>query len=478
MEAKNLSQNPVLATQLDLQPDPLTKVRPVLRPNWPEPIAILGYGLEGKSTLQHLLRWGYKDIRILDRTAPKESPPGISVQFGEDYLVGLKTVATAIRSPGVRPFQPEIMEFQARGGILSSQAETVFSLRGTERIVGVTGTLGKGTCCSLLSAMLTQAGLAHQLAGNIGVPPLDTLESLRSEEWLVLELSSFQLSTLGQSPGMAIVLKTTSEHLDWHASQQEYWDHKGHLTRYQQPSQVCVYFEDSPGSAFIGGLGKGRKIPFGERAEIRISESSIHWPQASLHLDLQDTQLFGAFNLQNLAAAATAALEMGASAENIREAARHFSPLEHRLEFVGTFNGVSFFNDSYATRPDATLGVIRALRGQTTGLILGGSEKYADFHELALGLQQETHVHALALIGQTAQRLESELSACGVLQNRPYRLCLSLEEALEFLRSQIKTGAILLSPACASFGLFANYKDRGYAFKRLVLENTNLGTKR
>ncbi|MCD6024961.1 MAG: UDP-N-acetylmuramoylalanine/D-glutamate ligase [Fibrobacteria bacterium] len=445
---------------------------------WREPIAVLGYGAEGKSTLAHLRRWGYKDIVVLDKAAPAEPlPQGVRGVFGAAYLEALAGIKTAFRSPGVRPFVPEIEAFRDRGGALTSQVEAAFALLGRHRIIGVTGTAGKGTCCSLLSAMLQEAALPYRLAGNIGVPPLDALYGeggLEARAWLLLELSSFQLSTLAESPRLAVALRTTSEHLDWHASRDEYWDHKANLTRFQEPGDACVYFADAEGSREIGLRGRGRKIAVGAgaSADVRLTEDAVDWPAGGVRISLDETRMTGAFNLENVGAAAAAARELGASPAAVRAGARAFSPLEHRIEFVREIEQggrrVRYYNDSYATRPEATLAAVRALNRGDVGLILGGSEKFADFSEMAAALAGAPHLRAVALIGQTAPRLEEELRRAGALAGRAWRRCESLEEALEFLRGEIAAGAILLSPACASFGLFANYKERGYAFKKLV----------
>jgi UDP-N-acetylmuramoylalanine--D-glutamate ligase len=462
---------------------------------FPEPVAVLGYGVEGASTVRHLRRHGYREIVVLDRAAPASSPgssdsanalpEGVLGIFGTDYLKALgpdTKIRTVFRAPGVRPFVPEIEGFVARGGKLTSQVEAAFSLLGRHRIAGVTGTVGKGTCCSLLAAMLDAAGIPYRLAGNIGVPPLDAVENLPDDALLLLELSSFQLCTLRESPALAIVLRTTTEHLDWHATQREYWEHKANLVRFQEVEDVCIYFADTEGSAWIGNLGAGRKIPVGQgsqgdntdAAAARLTDTEAVLKNigtrrggSSLHIPLSETQMTGSFNLENIAAAASAALELGASVEAVRAGARAFAPLEHRIEFVRETNGIRYFNDSYATRPEATLAAVTAFH-DPLGLILGGSEKFADFSELAKALAQQSHLRAIALIGQTADRLESELRAAGAFKSRVFRRCDGLADAVEFLRGEIKSGAILLSPACASFGLFANYKARGKAFKKIV----------
>lgn len=496
---------------------------------FPEPVAVLGYGVEGRSTVRHLLQRGYRDVVVLDREVPSEAlPEGVRGVFGARHLDALDTldtldaadappIRTVFRAPGVRPFVPALEAFVARGGLLTSQVEAVFALLGGARIVGVTGTVGKGTCCSLLSAMLTAAGMPHRLAGNIGVPPLDALSdftgehALPADAVLLLELSSFQLCTVRESPRVAVVLRTTTEHLDWHADRTEYWDHKANLVRFQKADDVVVSFAGAEGSRWIGALGAGRRVTIApgedaagiagsvagrtglasggaERAPeevVRLSATEAVWDRRDFRLALTDTNMTGAFNLENIAAAAAAAFALGVPETAVRAGARQFAPLEHRIEFVRAHAGIRYFNDSYATRPDAALAAVRAFRGQSApapdslagageddgaplGLILGGSEKNADFSELAHALKEETHVRAIAFIGHTAARLEAELEAAGALAGRAHRRCDSLEEALEYLRGEIRAGVILLSPACASFGLFANYKERGKAFKRLV----------
>ncbi len=466
-----------------IQPiDPIDLGSPIdWKTRFPEPVAVLGYGVEGASTVRHLLQNGYRDLVVLDRAAPASPlPEGVRGVFGPDYLAALgqdSGIRTVFRAPGVRPFVPEIEAFVARGGLLTSQVEAAFTLIGPARIIGVTGTVGKGTCCSLLSAMLGAAAIPHRLAGNIGVPPLDALDGLPQNALLLLELSSFQLCTLRESPALAVVLRTTTEHLDWHASQEEYWQHKANLVRHQQVGDACVFFADVPGSAWIGTLGAGRKIPVGQspvgtlshlpKHGPRLTGDTVVWEERGLQLALSETQMTGTFNLENIAAAAAAALVCGASVEAVRAGARAFAPLEHRIEFVRALNGVRFYNDSYATRPEATLAAVGAFH-EPLGLILGGSEKFADFSAMAAALVEQPHLRAIAFIGHTAARLETELGAAGALAGRAYRRCEGLEDALKFLRSVLSEGSILLSPACASFGLFANYKERGKAFKNLV----------
>jgi UDP-N-acetylmuramoylalanine--D-glutamate ligase len=446
------------------------------RPEIIEPIGVLGYGVEGVSTCKYLLDRGFSDITVFDRKAPSGLDArirfhGAEGSGGSGYLSGLASMRTVFRSAGVRPDLPEIAAFLRQGGTLTSQTGLAFALAGRENIIGVTGTVGKGTCCSLLADMLAEADIPARLGGNIGVPALDLAASLPAGEKLILELSSFQLSALAQSPAYAAVLRTTTEHLDWHPDRAEYWLHKSRLVSEQSEGDVLSYCADAEGSAWIANRSRARKIAFGTDAEVRVDDREARWTKRGFKVPLAATRLKGAFNLENIAAAGTLALELGAEPRHVVAAAMAFKGLEHRLEFVRERNGVAFYNDSYATRPEASLGAVKALKDAPLGLILGGSEKHADFAELAASLAAAAHVRAIALIGQTSERLASELRAAGIAVSAggpDIRLCATLEEAVEFLLARIDAGAIALSPACASFGMFENYKERGKAFKRLV----------
>ncbi len=466
-----------------------------------EPIGVLGFGVEGMSTCKYLLDRGFTDITVFDRKAPQgldarvryhgagggettQNRTGPSGTVGSatevNYLAGLHAMRTVFRSAGVRPDLPELSAFAARGGTLTSQIGLAFALAGRERIIGITGTVGKGTCCSLLAAMLAEADIPAKLGGNIGVPALELAAALAPGEKLILELSSFQLSALSQSPAHAAVLRTTTEHLDWHPDREEYWLHKSRLVSGQQQGDVLAYCADAEGSAWIAARSRARKVAFGPGAdaEIRIDDKEARWIKRGFKIPIAAMRLKGAFNLENIAAAGALALELGAEPRHVVAAAMAFKGLEHRLEFIRERNGVAFYNDSYATRPEASIGAIHALKEAPMGLILGGSEKHADFAELTAVVAAAGHVKAVALIGQTADRLGAELRKAGIGESpaeggiattdTDVKACDTLEAALEFLMARVGKGAIALSPACASFGMFENYKERGKAFKRLV----------
>lgn len=436
-----------------------------------ESIGILGYGVEGRSSLQFLKKQGYHNIYVLDKVEPLDLPA--DVHFVGDFKAGIpKNIKTLIRSAGIRWDHPELIAFEKKGGILTSQVELFFDLVPSKNTIGVTGTLGKGTCCTLLHQILKNAGRDVYLGGNIGIPALELLNSMTPYSLAVLELSSFQLSTLRRSPHIGIILKTTSEHLDWHLSQEEYVASKSHLVRYQKPIDWTIYYQDQPASVQIAQSSPGKKISVGTQGDLLISKNS--WTLSGKTLWLKEHAFQAHFFLQNAAAAAAAAQTLKVDDSVIEETCQSFVGLEHRLEFCGQSSNHVFINDSYATRPDATIGALEALSqkpSHSVGLILGGSEKNADFTSLVEQISQQQSVHSVALIGHTAPRLQQMLAEHAQKQGeQPKNMSTlpSLEEALSFLLTHIPTGTILLSPACASFGLFKDYKHRGAVFKEWV----------
>lgn len=433
-----------------------------------EPVGILGFGVEGQSTLRYLISQGVRRIAILDRNEVSltdlPTDAAIEVFGGDRYLDGLAHCKTVVRSAGVNPLQRPLFEFQMNGGRLTSQIELFFERCRSRRIVGVTGTLGKGSCVSMIAHCLDALGVANRLGGNYGVAALDLLSDENPEQVNVLELSSFQLMTLPASPPVAVVLKTTSEHLDWHRSVEEYRDAKANLVRWQKPGDVCIYNADAEGSAWIATQGGARKWTFGASGDVTVA--SDHLLCEGHRLDLVDCAAKGVHQLENMAAALLALKALGLSVPACMEALKSYHNLKYRLQYDGEKGGIAFYNDSYATRPEAAIAAARSM-DRPFALILGGSEKHADFTELAKVLVKLPLMRGIALIGQTAGRLRMALDAekCAV----PLVDHAGLEEAFAWSCQLVGSGgAVLMSPACASFGLFANYKVRGERFDALV----------
>jgi UDP-N-acetylmuramoylalanine--D-glutamate ligase len=449
-----------------------------------EPVEIVGGGVEGQSTARFLLGAGFERVTLRDRDPDITVPEGCDRRCGADYLFGLPAKGTVVRSAGVRSDLPELAEFASRGGQILSQLPIFLALyQGSlgGRVVGITGTFGKGTVTTLLSGMLHVAGIEHVVGGNIGTPMLDLLLQDPVPETALLELSSFQLSDLAAPrslpaglkredfcPRVGVSGRVTIEHLDWHRDQIEYWNAKARLCEEQSDTDHAVFLSSDPGSVFVGMAGSGILHSVGEAGELVPGTDAIRDGEGQILLHRSEMKVPGAFQLVNTSLAWVAARILGASDEACRSGAIGFVGLPHRLQFSGEKDGVRFYNDSYATRPEATLAALEAVSDRSVALILGGSDKGIEFDALAQGLKAARNLKFVALIGATAPPLRKALERDG----RPHFLLIDfphLPEAFEACRKAMTGGGnVLLSPACASFGLFKNYKERGEAFLALT----------
>lgn len=432
------------------------------------PVGILGFGIEGKSTLRYLVRKGIREIVVMDKNPVElpELPADVHVKIfsGEKYMDGLKNAVTVVRSAGVYPLQKEIFHFQMNGGALTSQIEIFLKETKSRSVVGVTGTLGKGSTVSMIRHALNACGIPSEIGGNFGVPALDLLENETPDRISILELSSFQLMTLPVSPHVAVVLRVSTEHLDWHKSVEEYRDAKANLVRWQKRGDFCVYIRDAEPSAAIARESGAQKLCYGSRdADAVFSSDSLKIDGCTLKL--ADCKKIGSFQLENMAAALLAVKVLGADVPTALQSLKNYESLKFRMEFKGEKKGIVFYNDSYATRPDATMAAVKSMN-RPFALILGGSEKNADFSELARTLAGIKNLKRIALIGATAERMQDALRQ--VETSMPMKIFSGLDEAFADACSVGNGGAVLLSPACASFGLFKNYKARGEAFDKLV----------
>jgi UDP-N-acetylmuramoylalanine--D-glutamate ligase len=451
-----------------------------------EPVGVFGIGVEGRATINYLRAHNIGNITALDLKQTPDLPEGVASVFGPDHDKRLTRFATIFRSPGIRPDHPSLFEARVEGRRITS-AISLFLEECPAPVIGITGTLGKGTASALTHHLLQAAGFTVHLGGNIGKSPLEFLDEVKPDHRVVLEISSFQAMDATASPHIGVVLKTTSEHLDWHTDLQEYRAAKSHLFAHQTPSDKLIFNMDAEGSAEVALPSAAQKIGysmtrplemgmfFDGRRLIRCEDSK----KTPLDIRPDRVRLPGMFNLENIAAAAAAALEAGASLDKICPAAESFEGLPHRLQFVTEYNGVRFFNDSYATRPDATLGALASFRDVPLALIMGGSEKFADFSELADAVRNHPTIQYAALIGQTATRLEEALHQRGPCRVRT-EIHEGLESAMEAATDAVSAegGVVLMSPACASFGLFPNYKVRGERFiaaAQAILEKRRVG---
>jgi UDP-N-acetylmuramoylalanine--D-glutamate ligase len=404
--------------------------------NFPGKVAILGYGLEGQDLEKHLKSQGITPV-VLDR------------RFDKNYLTRLTEFEIIYRSPGVYRFLPEIVKAE-KSGVKVSSAIKLFFEKCPGKIIGVTGTKGKGTTCSLIYEILKSAGKDVYLAGNIGKPYLELLSKLTKDSLVVLEMSSFQLIDMEVSPNISVVLNITSDHMDWHKSQKEYVDAKKNIVSHQDKNDWTLVSDEYALSRNFGKLTRGRVIKF--------SKDSLGKEFK------QNLLLRGEHNLENIAAAVEVSKLLKINQDIILKTVRGFKGLEHRLELVGTINGRSFYNDSFATSQQPTIAAIKSFSEQVT-LILGGSDKGLEYSELRREIESMDNIKSLILIGDMGEKIGGGISGKNIFNLGKSTMDEIISKAYEVTP---EGGVILFSPASASFDMFENYKDRGNQFKAAV----------
>lgn len=358
-----------------------------------------------------------------------------------DKFANLQRFDLIIRSPGVYRFRPEILQAQKAGVEISSKTKLFFDLCPCP-IIGITGTKGKGTTATLIYEILKAAGKKVYLGGNIGTGVFNLLENLTKDSWVILELSSFQLIDLTKSPHIAVVLIVTSEHLNWHKNTKEYIDAKRNIVSHQKPDDFAVVNRDYPNSVVIGKAATGQ-VTWVSGKDINLS-----------------TRLRGQHNKENIAAAVAVAKIVGVAYE---EVVKDFRGLEHRLEEVATINGVAFFNDSFSTVPETTIAAIKSFV-EPEILIVGGSSKNSDFTQLGTVISRTPNIKAVMPIGVEGERIKKLLSGVKILPAGK-----TMAEIVKIAYNNAVSGdVVLLSPACASFDMFKNYKHRGKQFKHEI----------
>ena len=429
-------------------------------------IAIVGFGLEGKAAYDY---WRDKgSITVCDRADITSLPESVKSQTGPDYLKGLEQYDLIVRSPSVKPSDIA----QANGGVailikVTSCTNEFFKVSPTQNIIGVTGTKGKGTTSTLIAKMLEASGKRVYLGGNIGVPALDLLkQNIGSDVWVVLELSSFQLIDIKYSPHIAVCLMVAPEHQDWHSSIEEYYEAKSQLFRYQETDDLAIYYANNPDSMQIASAGNGVKLPYYENPGAVIDNGFVSIEGHAI-CEVSEFKLRGKHNWQNICAAVTAVWQVDHNIEAIRQVLTSFSGLEHRLEYVSQIDGVSYFDDSFGTTPETAMVAIEAFN-EPKVVILGGSDKGACYDALAQCVAKN-NVRKVILIGNQGPAIETALNNAGFSETVLGGT--SMNEIINTSRSNAQPGdVVLLSPGCASFDMFKDYKDRGNQFKQVVRE--------
>jgi UDP-N-acetylmuramoylalanine--D-glutamate ligase len=444
-------------------------------------VAIIGIGVSNQPLIEALLQQGIavtacdrKTREALGEEAAHLEQMGAHLQLGRDYLKGL-CQDVIFRTPSLRPDVPELIAAARSGSTITSEMEVFVEVCPCP-IIAVTGSDGKTTTTTIISELLKRAGKKVHVGGNIGHPLLTEAGTMHPDDVAVLELSSFQLMTMQHSPHIAVITNLAPNHLDIHRDMNEYIAAKENIFTHQSAQDIAVFNYDNLITRKLSAKANGhvrlfsRKEELGDGVFLREDQMiSRHDGMERKVLDVKDIQLPGVHNIENYMAAIAAVDGLVPDAV-IRDFAREFSGVEHRIELVRTLRGVRYYNDSIASSPSRTIAGLRSFQ-QRVILIAGGYDKRIPFD--VLGPEVVEHVKLLILCGATAEKIrQAVIKAPGYHTGNPEIIMVDdFGKAVEIAAARAEAGDVVtLSPACAAFDQFKNFMERGKTYKSLVMK--------
>ena len=440
-------------------------------------VAVCGIGRNNLPVIEQFVSFGARvfacDKRTreeLGETADKLEASGVTLHLGETYLDHLSDMSLILRTPGMKPYLPPFEAARAAGIPVTSEMELFFEYCPAP-IYAVTGSDGKTTTTTIIAGLLEASGKTVYLGGNIGRPLLPLIEDVTERDVAVVELSSFQLTRMTQSPHVAVVTNVAPNHLDWHADMQEYIDAKRNLIAYQTAADRAVLNADNETTAqFADTAPAGQVFRFSrltpqsegawlnEQGVLCLSHDGVTTPVVAS----SDILIPGVHNVENYLAA-IAAVWGEVAVSTIVDYARTFGGVAHRCELIRTRRGVRWYNDSIGSSPSRTIAGLRAFDRKVI-LIAGGYDKHIPYAPLG-EVAADTVKHAI-LLGATAPAIETAIRANSDL---PITRVSTMEEAVAAADRLAQDGDIVfLSPASASFDMYKNFEERGDHFRTLV----------
>lgn len=448
-------------------------------------VGLIGVGVSNLAVIEYLYKLEAeiilydKNTKLLEEY-PKLKEMKVRCFLGEDYLDNLKDLDYIFRSPGVKPFYKQIEEAGNQGTIITSEIEMLIHLAPC-KIIGVTGSDGKTTTTTLVSAILKKAGYKVWTGGNIGVPLFTKIDEIKKDDIIVLELSSFQLMTLKESPDISAITNISPNHLDYHRSYEEYIMAKSNIFKNQKRGGLLVLnlenefskrYKDEALSLdkekdirFFSSVNKVNNGVYFENNEIISTINGIR----EKIIDKEDINIMGIHNIENIATA-IATVKTLVSAENIKETVKEFKGVEHRMELVREINGVRWYNDSIGTSPSRTIAGLKSFDRKII-LIAGGYDKNIPYDDIGIYILDK--VKHLILMGDTKTKIEQAvLNEANKNSQKTDINIINLETMEECVKAAndiaTKEDIVVLSPASASFGMYKNFEIRGKHFKELV----------
>ena len=437
-------------------------------------IAVFGLGVSNRPLVRLLLEFGC-DVMGCDRT-PREKldaevleleAAGCKLSVGDGYLDHLDA-DLVFRTPGMHPGNPALEDLRSKGAEVTSEMEVFFEVCPCT-ILAVTGSDGKTTTTTLISEMLKAAGKTVWVGGNIGAPLLPRVREMNPEDYAVVELSSFQLMDMKRSPHIAVVTNLAPNHLDIHKDMDEYVEAKKTIFRYQGREDILVVNADNAITVSFKGNGVTKTFSRqGRDAYVRVVGDTITRGGVPV-LKKGDILIPGEHNVENYMAA-IAAVDGLVDDETIRQVAKTFGGVEHRIELVRVKDGVRYYNDSIASSPSRTIAGLRSFPEKVI-LIAGGYDKHIPYD--VLGPEICAHVKLLVLGGATGPKIRAAVEDCPDYRPGCPEIvdCVDFTAAVKAAAAAARSGdVVLMSPASAAFDQFKNFMARGKYFKDMVME--------
>ena len=440
-------------------------------------ITVIGIGISNLPLIKYLVSLG-ANVTACDRRSAEDlgenytelEKLGVKFNLGDGYLNNLSG-DMIFKTPGMRYDVPELLKAKENGSIVTSEMEVFFEVC-PSHIIAVTGSDGKTTTTTLIHKMMTDAGYKTWLGGNIGNPLLTDTEKMKENDWVILELSSFQLHTMRKSPEIAVITNISPNHLDMHKDYKEYIDAKKNIMLYQNEGDTLIVNADNQVTADIGKSANGAVKYFSRNgmADVYLDGNIIKRGIVEI-LNIKDIKIPGMHNVENYMAA-IAAVSGLVSKEVIVNVAKTFGGVEHRIELVRTLDGVKYYNSSIDSSPNRTINTLRVFPNKVI-MIAGGKDKGIPYDEIGPALAE--HVKVLILIGATSDKiqeaLDAEINKTGNGKDIEVIRATSYEDAVNTARSKAHDGdVVLLSPASTSFDMVRNFEERGNLFKKIVNE--------
>lgn len=440
-------------------------------------ITVIGIGISNLPLIKYLVSLG-ANVTACDRRSAEDlgenytelEKLGVKFNLGDGYLNNLSG-DMIFKTPGMRYDVPELLKAKENGSIVTSEMEVFFEVC-PSHIIAVTGSDGKTTTTTLIHKMMTDAGYKTWLGGNIGNPLLTDTEKMKENDWVILELSSFQLHTMRKSPEIAVITNISPNHLDMHKDYKEYIDAKKNIMLYQNEGDTLIVNADNQVTADIGKSASGAVKYFSrnDMADVYLDGNIIKRGIVEI-LNIKDIKIPGMHNVENYMAA-IAAVSGLVSKDVIVNVAKTFGGVEHRIELVRTLDGVKYYNSSIDSSPNRTINTLRVFPNKVI-MIAGGKDKGIPYDEIGPALAE--HVKVLILIGATSDKiqeaLDAEINKTGNGKDIEVIRATSYENAVNTARSKAHDGdVVLLSPASTSFDMFRNFEERGNLFKKIVNE--------